>query len=332
MLQITVAALGAVLVLVTWTSVIRTIFTPRQHSSLVARWTVRLTAAVIRAPARLVHNGHRERILDYCAPASLLVMLLVWLASASAGFAMLRWGTEGSSVSGDLVAGFFQPGAGGAVLVAVAVLSTGLMFTTFSMHLMRVLSAYGRREHPVARLAAQATDTPDAEVVLAEYLRTGSRDHLDTMFAEWSAWLADLQTTHLSYPAMPYLRPHGTLCWAKAAMIVLDCAAITEATAPSWAPPNARPLLNIGSYCLPRLAMQLGENESRSPVSYHGREMRPFGDTFRLAIKAGLPPERNEDAAEMAFLNIRINYAPYVIAIAERLLFHDVDYRGTLFQ
>lgn len=325
MIHITVAAVGAAVVLLTWLSAIRTIFAPRQRSSLAARMSVKLVAATLRVPARLTHGGHRERFLDYCAPLSLLLMGLGWLIPATAGFAMLAWGAGNASFARDGVGGFFLLRSGGAVLVVVGVLSTGLMLAAFAAHLMRVMAAYGRRERTIARLAAQATGAPDAEVVLAEYLRTGSRDHLDSMFGDWSAWLADVQTTHLSYPAMAYLRPAGTLCWAKAALIVLDCAAITEAAAPNWAPPNTRPLLAIGNYCLPRLAKQLGEHESRSPVSYHGREMRPFADTFRLAVKAGLPAERGEVAAELAFLAIRVKYAPYVIAIAERLLYDDVD-------
>jgi hypothetical protein len=313
-------------VLVTWLSVIRTVYTPRQRSSLAARSTVRVAGAIIRVPARLVHHAdNRERILDFCAPVSLLLMGLAWGAAETAGFALLAWGTLGLSFAGNGLAHVVSRWPGGTALAAFALLSTGLMFASYSTHLLRLLSAYDRRECQVARLAAQATESPDAEVVLADYLRTGSRDHLDSMFGDWSAWFADVQTTHLSYPAMAHLRPQGKLCWAKAAMIVLDCAAITEATAPGWAPPNTRPLLAIGNYCLPRLAMQLGEDESRSPVSYHGREMRAFADTYRLAVKAGLPAERGADEAELAFQRIRVKYAPYVIAIGERLLYHDVD-------
>ncbi|HEX3512989.1 MAG TPA: hypothetical protein VHT26_03175 [Trebonia sp.] len=326
MSHIAVAAIGAAVILVAWLSVIRTVYTPRQRSSLTARWTVRIVAAVIALPARLTRQaGRRERILDLCAPVSLLLMGLIWAVAGTAGFALVAWGAVGLSFAGNGLANFFFMQSGGAGLAAFALLSTGFMFASFSTHLTRVLSAYGSRERPVARLAAQATESPDAEVVLADYLRKGSRDHLDSMFGEWSAWFADLQTTHLSYPAMAYLRPYGRLCWAKAAMIVLDCAAITEATAPEWAPPNTRPLLAIGSFCLPRLAMQMGEDESRSPVSYHGREMRSFAETYRLAVKAGLPTERGEVEAETAFQRIRVKYAPYVIAIGERLHYHDVD-------
>jgi hypothetical protein len=314
-----IGALGAALVATTWLSVIRTVFTPRQRSSLLARSTVRVVAAVVRVPALRTHGELRERIQDLCTPTSLLATGGIWVAATGAGFALLAWAIDGSPAS------LYTNPADDAALTAVALLSGALMLATFTTHLIAVMAAYTRREGPVTRLAARATQTPDADLVLADYLRTGSRGHLDEMFAEWSTWLADVQTTHLSYPAIAYMRPFGSLCWAKAALIVLDCAAITEATAPGWAPPNTRPLLTIGGYCLPRLARQLGDHEDRFPVSYHGREMNSFPDTYRIAVKAGMPPERSQADAEAAFIRLRINYAPYVIAIGERLLYHDTS-------
>jgi hypothetical protein len=310
-----IGILGAALVATTWLSVIRTVFTPRQRSSVLARGTVRVVAAVIRLPARRTRGELRERIQDLCTPTSLLATGGIWVAATGAGFSLLAWAFYGSPAS------LYSTPSGDAALAAAALLSGTLMLAAFTTHLIAVMAAYTRREGLVTRLAARATQTPDADFVLADYMRTGSRDHLDEMFAEWSTWLADVQTTHLSYPAIAYMRPFGSLCWAKAALIVLDCAAIAEATAPDWAPPNTRPLLTIGGYCLPRLARQLGEREDRFPVSYHGREMNSFRDTYRLAVKAGLPAERSEVDAEAAFIRLRIDYAPYVIAIGERLLY-----------
>jgi len=318
------AVLGAALILISWLSVIRTVFTPRQRSSLVARLTPRLIARVFWIPARRVGPGLRERLQDLCMPASMLLMGSAWFVSATAGFALLSWSAERIPFTAAGLAGFFSLRSAGAGLAAVALLSTVLMIAAFATHVVRIMAAYDRREGPVARLAAQATRAPDAEVVLADYLRTGSRDHLDSMFAEWSIWLADIQATHLAFPGMSYLRPASELCWAKAALIVLDCAALTDASAPGWAPPNTRPLLIIGSRCLQRLAQQLGAAANRAPVSFHGREEQPFGRTFLPALKAGLPQERDEDSAEEAFLSTRLQYAPYAAAIGERLLYHDV--------
>jgi hypothetical protein len=308
-----------------WLSVMRTVITPRQRSSIAARWTIRVVFSTIRVPARKVHNGLRERLQDLCTPLSLFLMGGIWVISSLLGFALLAWGSQGIPFTTSGLGGFFLLRSAGAGLAALALLSTVLTLSAFTAHLLRITAAYSRRESTVVRLAARATAPPDAEIVLADYLRTGSRDHLDSMFAEWSAWLADVQASHLAFPSMAYMRPTGELCWAKAAVIVLDCAALTDASAPAWAPPNTRPLLAIGSRCLQRLAQQIGFGESRSPVSFHGREGQPFEDSFRIAVKAGLPQERDEDAAAAAFLRSRLRYAPYAIAIAERLLYHDVS-------
>jgi len=317
--------LGVLLILPSWLSVMRTVITPCENSSLAAHWTVRVVAATVRIPARRVHSGLRERLLDLCAPVSLFLLGCVWVVSALLGFALLAWATQAVSFSVRGLANFFLMRSAGAGLAALAILSTVLMIAAFTAHLSQAIAAYSRRERTVVRLAARATKPPDAEIVLADYLRTGSRDHLDSMFAEWSAWLADVQASHLAVPAIAYMRPSSELGWPKAAVIVLDCAALTYAAAPAWAPPNTRPLLAIGSRCLQRLALQLGFAGSRSPVSFHGREGQPFGDSLRLAVKAGLPQERDEDAAATAFLDLRLQYAPYAVAIAERLLYDDVS-------
>jgi hypothetical protein len=322
--QAVASALGAVLILASWLSVMRTVVTPRQRSSLAARLTLRLVTGVIRLPARVARHGLREWLQDLCTPVSLLLMGSVWIVSATAGFALLAAGIQGVPFTVRGLAGFFLMRSAGAGLAAAGWLSGALMLAAFSSHLVRVTAAYSRREGPVARLAARATRPPDAEVVLADYLRSGSRDHLDGMFAEWSGWLADVQTSHLAFPAMLYLRPASDLCWAKAALIVLDCAALTEAAAPEWAPPNTRPLLTMGSRCLHLLALELGAVESPAPVSFHGREELPFGKTFRLAVEAGLPVERSEEAAGVAFLSLRLKYAPYPAAIGDQLLYHDI--------
>lgn len=311
------AALGAVLVLVTWLTVIRTVYAPGQRSPLGARCTVLLVATVTFRIGRLLRGGVRERLLELCAPVSLLLMGAVWVAASTAGFALLAEGIDGSYI--DLL---FPPGvaAGDRVLALAALVSGGLVLVSFGAHIGRVVAAGERRDHPVVRLGARVTETANAEFMLVDYLRTGSRDRLDSQFARWSAWLADIDASHQSYPALSYLRSSGCLSWADAALMVLDCAAIVQAIAPGWAPPSTGPLLAVGRCCLPRLAGQLGQQRTRSPVSFHGREARDFGETFQTVVEAGLPRERDRASAERAFLDIRIAYAPYAVSIVECLM------------
>jgi hypothetical protein len=330
-----VAIVGVALVLMSWLSVSRTVFTPRRRSSLVARLTARLTARVVFGTARKLSSfdGVRERLLALCSPVTLFEMAVIWLGASLAGFALLAWGSAGVALSVHGLVGLFllrpavdgsgaavsQPASPAAVIAAVAWLSAVLMLAAFVTHLVRVTDAYGRRERPCIRLAAQATCPPDAESLIVDYLRGGSRDHLGMMFGDWAGWLADTQATHLGYPVLAYYRSID-LCWTKAALIILDCAALTQACAPEWAPPDTVPLLSAGSKSLQGIAAQLGISLPRIPVSYHGREEYPFNGTIGKVRKAGLPMETDEDSAQAEFQRLRVQYAPFANAIVEHLL------------
>jgi hypothetical protein len=201
------------------------------------------------------------------------------------------------------------------------VVSVAVMLGLFMVHLSQLASAYDRRERFTARLAAQAAKPPDAERILAAYVRPDSRE-LDSLFVQWTDWLADIRRTHISYPVLGYLRPGNELCWLQAAVIVMDTAALVEAVAPSWAEPYARALLDTGTRCFERLCSGLGIVLTHSSVSLQGREQVGFEDTIRLATSAGLPAERSSSEAWQVFQKRRIRYAPCVSAIVSKLLYH----------
>jgi hypothetical protein len=317
----TLVALGCVLTVTVWLSVLRTVFTPRAQSTRAAWWSIKVVASIGLPVARRLPDRPRERFLDSCAPLALFVMVTTWLAGIAAGFVLLAYGIHAGRL-GDLLDGD-APAPSARPVAAAAALSAGLVLAAFTTHLVRVTGAYSRRERLVARLGGQAARPPDAEMVLADYLRAGSRDRLDVMFAEWAGWLADVWCTHVGYPALTFARPANSLCWIKAALIVLDAAGLTQAVAPNWAPPHTRSLLRTGSNCLQSLAAQVGVTPGPAPVSLHGREEQGFTDTVRLVVDAGLPKERNDEAAWKAFQALRIHYAPYAAGVAAYLLYRD---------
>ncbi|HEU5158528.1 MAG TPA: hypothetical protein VFU43_16145 [Streptosporangiaceae bacterium] len=316
---------GGLLVLTAWLSVLRTVFTPRDQPTRAARWSVQVVAAIGLPIARRLPPRSRERFLDPCAPLALFVMAAGWLTGITFGFVLLASGIYAVPFSSDAVSSFFLLPSPGEPLVVMAILSIGLLLTAFTTHLVRFTGSYSRRERLVARLAGQAARPPDAEALLAEYLRAGSRDRLDNLFAEWAGWLADVWCTHVGYPALTFARPANSLCWIRAAVIVLDAAGLTLAVAPRWAPPYTRSLIHTGSRCLQHLAKQVGVTPASAPVSLHGREEQGFSDSMRLVVDSGLPKQRDEQKAWDAFQDLRIHYAPYAAGIAARLLYRDVD-------
>nr|WP_157528414.1 hypothetical protein [Kibdelosporangium sp. MJ126-NF4]CEL18442.1 hypothetical protein [Kibdelosporangium sp. MJ126-NF4] len=323
MVSVLSAAAGVLVLVVVWSSVLRTVLIPRRTSSRMARWTVRLAAAAGTAVARRLPRRACEAVMDFCAPVSLLLMMIGWLTGLGIGFALLAL-AAGVAFDGDAMVRFFElklDGTAG-VLAVVAAVSVTVVIAVFLAHVVRFVDAYSRRERFVNRLAAQASQVPDGDRVLADHLRSGSRENLDQQFAEWAGWLADVHGSHVCYPGLVYHRPSGDLWWPHAAMIVMDAAAVVDAVAPKWAPPHTRILLDSGTACLQQLAERIGVVVPESKVSLHGREECSFGDTVELATAAGLPAERDPYQAWAAFQHTRVRYAPYAVMIGSRLLCH----------
>lgn len=317
------AITGVVVLVVVWLSVLRTVLIPRRTSSRMARWTVRLAAAAGTAIAKRLPRRACEAVMDFCAPVSLMLMMIGWLLGLGTGFVLLA-AAAGVAMDSDAMIRFFElklDGTAGALAV-LALVSASVVIAIFLAHVVRFVDAYSRRERLVVRLAAQASAVPDGDRVLADYLRSGSRESLDQHFAEWASWLSDVHNSHVCYPGLVYHRPSGELWWPQAAMIVMDAAALVDAVAPRWAPPHTKVLLDSGTACLQQLADRLGIVIPEMKVSLHGREECSFGDTVQLATAAGLPVERDPYTAWAAFQGTRVRYAPYAVMIGFRLLSH----------
>jgi hypothetical protein len=327
MISVLLVVIGAALLVTVGLSTLRAVLAPRQSPPRVARWTVRLVSTALTAIGMRLPREPRERVMTLCGPLSLFGMLLCWFFGLGLGFALFTSGATGIGLDAPSLGRFFAlEETGGARLAGVlAWLSAIVVLGLFLVHLIRIAAAYTRRELLAARLSAQAARPPDAERMLAAYIRSDSRDQLDSLFADWTGWLSDIRCTHVSYPALVYYRPASEMCWLQAATIVLDAAALVEAIAPSWAMPYTRALLDTGMRCFERLGADLGISLAPTAVSLHGREQFGFTDTIKVTTSAGLPTERSPREAWLVFQDLRTQYAPYSTAIASLLLYHIVD-------
>ncbi|MEV4050286.1 hypothetical protein AB0J55_03770 [Amycolatopsis sp. NPDC049688] len=312
---------GVVLLGLTWLSVLRTVFAPRQRSGRLMRLAVRAVGGGGAALARWLPPGGRERVLDLCAPLALMLVGAGWMAATFLGAALLVPALAGIPPTPGGVARFMvlRDDSGAALLAVAGWLAVLQVLLVFGLHLSRIVAAYSRRERMVAELCTHSTKPSEAEFLLAEHLRFGSREHLDDLFRQWTAWLADIRATHTGYPALTCFRPASELCWLDAAVLVLDAAALTHAVAPAWAPHSARSVLDAGSSCLPALARQLGIDLPRPAVSLQGREERGFEHSVRVAVLAGLPEQRGYGEAWAHFQDWRTRYAPQAAAMRVRL-------------
>jgi hypothetical protein len=311
---------GVALVVATWLSVLRTVFVPRWRSSLLMRTVVGGTWWLGSGAAHRLPRAAGEKVMELCAPLALYVAAACWLTSTLTGFALMAPVFAGVPFTWEGLSGFLLLRTG-TLLGVMAWISAALVLSSFVLHLFRVTSAYSRRELVVARMSIRAATATEAEQILAEHLRLGSRDHLDRLFAQWTEWLADIRATHTGYPALTIYRPATDLCWLDAAVLVLDAAALTEAVAPQWAPPSTRSVLEAGAECFPALARQVGVHLPRPVVSLEGREERDFDLTLKVAVDAGLPQEHDPQEAWPVFQDWRTRYAPYAMAMNLRLCY-----------
>lgn len=315
------AVAGTVLVLATWMITVRTVFTPRESSSRTALWITRLVGTTSLVIGRALPQSARENFLAFTSPVMLFLECGLWLAADIAGFALFGWGT-GIPLGGD----FFAVRSPADVLSAVAWLSNSLLLASAVVYLVRITSAFSRRERLVCRLSAQATRSLDAEHLLADYVNAdGGLARLGALLARWSDWLADVHATHLAYPALTYYRSSGDICWSEAAQIMLDCAALAEACIPGSAPPEAATLIATAERSLPQIARRIGIFLPPVAASFQGREAVPFDRTLALIRDAGAHVEKDEEYAQFSFQRLRVRYAPFTNAICERLLYRYND-------
>lgn len=314
---------GLVLVIVVWTSVLQTVVVPRGVSSRTMRVSVRAMMAPAYWIARRLPPGLRDRLLGVCAPLSIAPAVLAWVVSLTGAFVLIGYGLGLVALTWAGAVGWLTLHTGcAATLLAMAyyLLLMSLM-GCWLLHLMRLLGAYSRREGLLPLLVATAAAPADSDQLLAEHLRRGSDTELGARFAQWAAWLTDLRASHRTYPALLHFRPGGPLSWLDAVVVMLDVAALAEAIAPGWAPPNTKVLLSAGTEALPLLAAQLGIAPHRPVVSLHGRECHPFHLTVQVMTGAIRQRERTDAQMWRTFQHWRAQYAPYACAMSTRLLF-----------
>lgn len=317
MIRLIAGIVGALLIAAVWLSVMRTVVTPGQRSSLLTRCSVRLAVLGGYALGRWLPQVTRLRFLELVPAFLMFAVGGCWVVGMGGGFLLLGYAAH-ETAPGEF-ADLFLMRSGDTPIAAIGWLCAALLLAAFTTYLVRFVGAYSQRETQVARLVDLAIRPPDAERVLARYLQSGSRDGLDRLFSDWVGWTTDVRCTHTAYPALVFARPSSDVCWISAITVLCDGAALACAIAPTWAPPAARELVDAGIRCLHELSGRIGAVPVSTPVSLEGREECAFSDTVRLTVEAGLPMERDMTLAWQEFQRLRIQYAPYAAAMADRL-------------
>lgn len=215
---------GVVLVVSVLADVVNTLVT-----TTTSTWKWWLTRVLYRRSWRIVamcgekieSHSRRERLFALFAPISVLIMLCAWVAQQIVGFALIWWGVGGVDGLDGLLDAFYFSGVVyftigfGEIVPLDQVPRFGVLIEAFSGVLTTALvigylpalySAYSEREQKLLTLDDGSEDriTP-TNLVLS---RTPDRDirELDSFFAEWEAWMANILETHTTFPMLRLFR------------------------------------------------------------------------------------------------------------------------------
>jgi hypothetical protein len=331
------AAIGALLVLTIWQSVIGTLIVSRPVASWLTRLADRGVVAAYHAVIRHVSDfRRRDRILATQASAILLTQLVGWLASFLAGFTLLIWPLSGRSItqafidagSSMFTLGFAEPGDTGPAAIVFFAAATGMVVVALQIgYLPTLYAAFNRRETEVALLNARGgVPAWGPELLARTHYALGSGvsaiDTLSDLYLGWERWSADVAESHTTYlPLVRFRSPLPLSSWVVSLLAVMDSAALILSLAPDKAPVvPARLCLRGGFSCMGRIARAMGFEvpDEADPEAGITLTYEQFLDAVNRMDEVKFPRSRDPADAWPDFVGWRVNYesAAYQIAAA----------------
>jgi hypothetical protein len=323
---------GLVVVLGTWSSVIRTLVVPRGLTSKVNAFVNKLVRATFHLVAhRFDRYETRDRILVAQGPTILLSQLVVWVVLFLVGFWLLFAGTDSHSMaeafresgSALFTLGYAPVGGAAPTIVTFAAAATGLVVVALQIgYLPTLYGAFNRRETLVTTLSSRAGSPAWGPELLARHQIVATLDSLPSFYAEWERWAADLAESHSNYPVLVTFRsPNPYRSWIVGLIAVMDSAAMRLALNPSARTSEARLCLRMGFVSLRDVCAAIGVPFDPDPRP--DDPIRLTYDDFLVGVArlqtVGYEIERTPEEAWPHFRGWRVNYEAQAYALASKL-------------
>jgi hypothetical protein len=329
-LRVIAAVVGAVVVISTVISVVRTLIVPRARLSKIGQLVdVSVDRAFRLATARVRDYTERDGILAGQAAVYLVSLLLTWLAAYLVGFALLLWpSTERiglafrESGSSLFTLGFVAPSSGAATAVDVVAAAFGLFVVAAQIgYLPTLYGAFNRRETEVTLLGSRAGSPPWGPELLARtrWGLYGAVDDLPEFYKNWERWAADVAESHANYPVLMRFRsPQPMSSWLIGLLAVMDSAAMLLALVPSRDRLEPRFALRMGFTALRQLAYaaRLPVDDDPDPDAEIQLTYEEFAAAVQALIDVGFEVERTAEEAWPHFRGWRVNYESTAYALA----------------
>ena len=328
-MRIVLGLLGALVVVGTFSSVVRTLVLPRPSRSSFTSLIRRGLFVPFQAFAdRCGSVERKDRVLAPVAPLSILVTLVLWLASFMIGYALLEGAASDLGVKAALseagsslfTLGFASSNRSALTAVDFCAAATGPIVIALQVgYLPSLYGAYAKREAEVTLLQSRAGSPPWGPEILARYSQVDLLDSLVELFVNWERWSAEVAESHTTYPVLIHFRSaRATRNWLVALIAVLDAAALHLAFNPSGRTTQVRLALRAGFVCMRDLADVSGVPYNADPLPEDPLVLSY--DDFLLGVarmqEQGFPMERPPEEAWPHFKGWRVNYETLAYRLA----------------
>jgi hypothetical protein len=332
--RIVVGVLGAIVVLRTLLSAIRTVVVPRAQKAWLTRFHFVMVLRVFRLFARPSQPfEERDRIMALYAPIALVLLPAVWLLLIITGFAGIYWAIHEETLGESFVLsgssattlGFLRPEHDWVTALSFLEAAIGLGVVALMIsYLPTIYSAFARREALVGMLEVRAGSPASAGMLFARYETIGRLEWIEEdLFVRWEQWFTEVEESHTSQPALCFFRsPHPERSWIIAAGLVLDTAALRASAVDI--PRDARTdlMIRTGFLALRRIADYFDmyydpDPRPGDPISV----TRPEFDAALVELEAaGLPLKADRDQAWIDFAGWRVNYDSVLLQLAQMVM------------
>ena len=322
-------AFGLGLLMLTGSSVIKTLLIPRNLSSSIGTAVARSVRAIYGYRTAGIDDVHRrEKILASGAPTYLFVLLVCWIACLYVAYALMLLPFTHHSVVSALrlsgsslfTLGFATPAGAAPYGIVFAAAISGLGVIALMIGYMPTLyAAYNRRETLVIMLEALSGKPPWGPELLARQQLIRNTSYLPRLYERWTEWAADISESHTTYRVLIFFRSrYPEQAWPLALLAVLDAAALHLSLNPHSAPAEIRPLLRVGYITMRSVAGTLGIQVSDDPHPDDPLVLTKddFDEAVQHLAEAGWTFERPPDEAWMHFRGWRVNYETAAHGIA----------------
>ena len=313
--------LGAIIVVWTLHSAIRSFVLPRSDNVFLTRLVFLSLSRLFQLRLRWTRTyAERDRIMSLFSPVGLLLLPVVWLTCITIGYMFMFWAVgvrpwyEAFRLSGSslLTLGFAPVNNLVQMILAFSEATIGLgMVALLIAYLPTMYTAFTEREEAVSMLEIYASTPPSAVEMISRMHRIKGLEALNEIWPTWESWFVSLEQTHTSLAPLVFFRsPHTGQSWVVTAGTILDAAALTASTLDVPRNPHADLCIRAGYLSLRGIVdfFSLPHNPAPKPDDPISVTRAEFDEVCAQLERAGVPLKPNRDQAWRDFSGWRVNY------------------------